>query len=227
VLLRKGNGKLGESLIWGFGLPSVTTCPGASAVCVQVCYSKRLESFRVEMHRAYERNLEATKQPDFVRRILGQIDADRVRIVRVHTAGDFYALAYLAKWVRIFRARPDVTFYFYTRSWRVEGFGPLLAKAARLKNVRQWWSVDAGTGWPDEVPPGVRLAYLVTKKGEEPGESHLVFRTQWLRREPARTLGGVVVCPAENGEAKVPCERCGYCFSPADGMRGRVALALV
>jgi rubredoxin len=164
-----------------------------------------------------------------VARIIEQIDAEGISIVRVHTAGDFYSPAYLARWLEIFRTRPEVLFFFYTRSWRVTGYRRLLVQAARLGNVRSWWSVDAGTGWPPKVPPRVRLAYLATRRDDDVGPVQLVFRTHALRRQPARWWGTVPICPAETGREKMTCERCGYCFSPPEGekVRGRVALALV
>jgi protein gp88 len=32
-----------------------------------------------------------------------------------HDSGDFFSDAYLLAWLRIFRARPDVNFYAYTK----------------------------------------------------------------------------------------------------------------
>jgi hypothetical protein len=201
-MLRCGNRKLGDRLIWGFGIPSVATCPGSSGLCRKVCYSRRLEALRPSMRRHYQLNLEATLDHDFENRLLGEIDAFRARVVRPHTAGDFYSLAYLARWVRIFIARPDVTFFFYTRSWRVPEIRTGLVRAARLANVRQWWSVDEETGRPEQIPRRVRVAYLLESSGRArtdsdaaggqaragPAGTHLVFKTHNLRRTPERTI---------------------------------------
>jgi hypothetical protein len=47
--------------------------------------------------------------------------------------------------------------------------------------------------------------------------THLVFRTFGLRGQPASHMGGVRVCPAEDGlprQEPVTCDRCGICWHP-------------
>ena len=42
-MLTRGNTKLGRrGLLWGFGLPSVLTCPGLTPACSAHCYSARV-----------------------------------------------------------------------------------------------------------------------------------------------------------------------------------------
>src|SRR5262249_4062106 len=38
--------------------------------------------------------------------------------VRIHVSGDFFSLAYLDAWWLVARMRPDLVFYFYTKSLR-------------------------------------------------------------------------------------------------------------
>ncbi len=69
MLLVCGNSKLGNDLIWGFSVPARETCPGATEACLKNCYALRLERTREKVLAAHQRNWEASKQPDFVKRI--------------------------------------------------------------------------------------------------------------------------------------------------------------
>ena len=39
-------------------------------------------------------------------------------MVRIHVSGDFYSQSYFDAWCKVARARPDMTFYAYTKSLR-------------------------------------------------------------------------------------------------------------
>lgn len=53
---------------------------------------------------------------DFVERaIMAQIVADKIKIVRVHVAGDFFSADYVNMWKRIAQANPEVCFWTYTK----------------------------------------------------------------------------------------------------------------
>lgn len=53
---------------------------------------------------------------DFVERaIMAQIEADKIHILRIHAAGDFFGLEYLEMWKRIIKANPDTVFWTYTK----------------------------------------------------------------------------------------------------------------
>ena len=227
-----GNSKLGRSgLIWAFGLPSRATCPGRSEVCSRVCYSHRLERFRPNVRALYERNLELSRWPDFASNMIREIGANHVRVLRVHVAGDFYSADYATKWLGVMRAMPMVTFFAYTRSWRVPGFADVFRDMAGLQNVRLWYSCDRETGVPDEVPEGVRLAWLMADGGDLPPRADLVFRVARLRRHPTKSLrcaagADAPVCPVENGitGGRTDCSRCGTCW---EALTGRLPLPIL
>jgi hypothetical protein len=224
-----GNHKLGRRRIWGFGLPSGApgTCPGITAACRSACYAVAVERYRPAAAALYRSNLRASRRRDFVRRVRAFLVLHRVRIVRVHTGGDFYSARYARKWLAVIRRSPRVRFYFYTRSWQVPAVRPVLDRMAGLPNCRAWFSADRDTGVPAGVPPGVRVAWLMTGPGDLPPEgADLVFRIRRLRRAP--TSGGAVVCPTEDGRPRavpVTCERCGHCWRPLPA--GRTPLPVV
>ena len=76
-----------------------------------------------------------------------------------------------------------------------------------LRCCRLWYSVDSETGLPERVPPGVRLANLKVKMGEQPEQADLVLRVRKLRREASLPI----ICAAETFEGKADGTTCGSC----------------
>ena len=97
----------------------------------------------------------------------------------------------------------------------------MLDELGRLPNLALWYSADRDTGLPGNLPPTVRVAYLLTAADERPPpEADLVFRTPALRKQPAIEVAGVPVCPAENGLLpSATCDRCRLCWRPAAPQR--------
>ena len=229
-MLTRGNHKLGTRRIWSFSLPSGPggTCAGMTPACGNACYAVAFERYRPTAARAYRRNLARARRRDFVRRVRAFIIAHAVRVVRVHVAGDYFAVWYARKWLQIMHHSPRVRFYFYTRSWRVPAIKAVIDLMAELPNCRAWYSTDRDTGVPADVPPRARVAWLMTAPGDAPPPgTDLVFRVRRLRRhlEPA---SGPCVCPAEDGVVRtraMTCERCGICWRPT--ATGRIPLPVI
>jgi hypothetical protein len=215
-LLSPGNLKLGKrGLIWGFGLPSgrPEICVGMSGPCGEHCYARQIERLRPAVLRSYQRNYELSLTRDFEAAVRAFIRLNDVRVVRIHTGGDFYSAGYARKWLRIMRELSHVRFYAYTRSWRQQRIQPVLEEMARQRNCRLWYSCDEETGFPAHTPGRVRIAWLMTSADEVPA-GDLVFRVRRLRHEPARRINLVLVCPVENGTTgrATDCGRCGVCW---------------
>ncbi len=229
-MLTRGNHKLGTRRIWSFSLPSGPggTCVGMTPACGAHCYAIALARYRPAAAAAYRRNLARARRRDFVRRVRAFIIAHAVRVIRVHVAGDFFAVWYARKWLRIMRRSPRVTFYFYSRSWQVAAIRAVLDRMAALPNCAAWYSTDVDTGEPAAVPPGVRVAWLMSAPGDTPPPgTDLVFRVRRLRRRP-EPAPEPRVCPAEDGVVRtipVTCERCGVCWRPPPV--GRVPLPVI
>ncbi|WP_127455112.1 hypothetical protein [Streptomyces sp. B29(2018)] len=98
-------------------------CPTAG-VCADLCYARAGHFQRGTVLAAHQRNLqyvmddlpgwEAQMTEELTHRRYRAADGGTVH-VRVHDAGDYWALPYLRAWLRIFRSAPHVTFYSYTK----------------------------------------------------------------------------------------------------------------
>ena len=112
ITLSHGNKKLvshenNALLIWN--LPAVITCPYRTAHCEGLCYAKKSETAYPETLPARMRNLEISKNPDFVERMIFTIKTELSRpsnknrkiVFRIHESGDFYNMTYVKKWLEI------------------------------------------------------------------------------------------------------------------------------
>jgi hypothetical protein len=219
-LLGRGNGKLGED-IHHFSLPALDTCPGRSPACVERCYALQVYARWPNVRDRHHCNLEAIQDSGAFRdRLLAEIRCRGVRTLRWHVAGDLHSAAYACAVLTVMLATPRVQHFLYTRSWRVPRLRPWLERMAELPNVALWYSLDATTGVPRCVPPGVRLAWMATSLDEEEHFAarialcDLVFMDHPLRRQRLRSFGGVRVCPQEN-DGRVTCSSCRFCLPGA------------
>lgn len=211
-LLQQGNQKLGTAIhTWSLPAGSEGCCPGASDVCRSVCYALKSRYLFTAVQERLAWNLEQCLRDDFVDRMVHEIRCKGVLVLRVHVAGDFFDEQYSRKWLGIMRKAPKVRYYWYTRSWRIEAIERVLREMAQLRQVRGWYSVDAETGVPASVPPGIRIAYLQTEPGEQPELADLVFRTRRVRKERQPLT---VVCPHETpqGREETNCGNCRRCW---------------
>lgn len=223
-MLTPGNHKLGRWLIWGFGLPSgsLDICPGLTSTCRSHCYAVAVERFRPAAAAKYRRNLCHSLRRDFARRIRAFLVLHRVRVVRIHTGGDFYSVRYAQQWLEVIRRSSRVVFFFYTRSWRIPAIRSVIDQMAELPNCRVWYSCDRDTGVPALVAPRVRVAWLMTDTHDRPPPGvDLVFRVRRLRRQ-STPFREPRICPAEDGQPRsvpVTCEQCGVCWRMPTGPR--------
>jgi hypothetical protein len=167
-------------------------------------------------------NYQESLLPSFVEKMAEELKKFKPRIVRIHTAGDFYNVEYTRKWIELCQRFHTIRFFAYTRSWRQKRFYKDLRKFAGLQNVSLWWSVDADTHAAGQRPPrlkGTRVAYLLTKPEEKAGSSVPSYADLVFRHRPYGTIKyyhGRLVCPAEQdrgGKAHVGCSECKLCFT--------------
>jgi Gene product 88 len=215
-LLIRGNKKLGRD-IYAWNLPVLTTCPGASSACSACCYATKGHFRWPSSRQRYRENLLASLRPDFPRVMAEELRLRGAKIVRPHSSGDYYSAEYVGKWGEIAERSPQVTFFSYTRSWRVETILPSLAALAALDNFHLWFSLDSTTG-PAPRLEGVRYCWLQVEDERPPEDCgvELIFRTRRNGRQPTTRVGPALMCPAYNGlhaEKGVACESCKFCFA--------------
>jgi hypothetical protein len=97
----------------------IKTCP-AAGICAALCYA-RVGSYTWRPVKAtHTRNLQMVVDDleGWTAAMVEELGLPRYRNdkwVRIHDAGDFFSDEYLAAWLEIARAVPDVRFYCYTR----------------------------------------------------------------------------------------------------------------
>jgi hypothetical protein len=176
---RHGNAKLGKGAhaIGNINRMPGVTCPGATSWCASICYAKK--GFYPFQYHRYANTLELPEHP--------------TRYVRIHAAGDFDTVEYIAEITSYVESHPETKFWAYTRSWSIPELLSSLEILRALPNMQLFASVDQSTiGKP---PSEWRVAYV----SGTPGESG-------------------PVCMEMTG-AKQDCFSCGYCFK---GRRGNV-----
>lgn len=207
--LVQGNEKLGSG-IFAFNITPGLTCPGATDACSKVCYARRYMRQYENAKTASDQRYTASQLPEFVDGMTAEIHQRGATVVRVHSSGDFYSNAYINDWIKIVKACPQTAFYTYTRSWRVKSMLSALQRLRRLPNMQLWWSIDA---FAQNAPEGL-CAYLSLDDKDKPPEGvSLVFRNN--RQTLVKRLGGVLVCPHENGTEKasqISCSLCKLCY---------------
>jgi len=225
--ISEGNSK---TECFSFDIPARDTCPGKTIECAKDCYAYRLMRIYPSVGRKYDRNETFAKAnaADFFLHMVNEIPRDCQ--FRIHVSGDFFSPSYVKRWVAIAKARPDVTFYAYTRSWRIPAIWNAIRKLHALPNVNVNLSVDDETGAPHtKLMKALRWCYL-TKTDNVPSWIRLadiVFRSNHVghkkRRKNAIAKGTTppplvkrltgIVCPLEQGQdiPKFSCAKCRLC----------------
>ena len=184
----EGNTKVGDVLT--FSLPSKTTCPGASAWCLEHCYAQRYEKLRPICRKAYERNLALTGDANkFTETMIG-VFPRIAPCMRLHVSGDFHTTPYILGWLQICSEFPGTNFWTYTRSWAVPELRDSLIRLRNLPNVELIASTDPTMPLP---PDGWRMAFI----------------------EPDSRARGIL-CRHQT-DCQDSCLACGYCFRQKGG----------
>jgi hypothetical protein len=211
-MLTRGNLKLGNG-IWHWNLPagSQFSCPGASPWCDASinggCYAnpeKHQHTYgSPHVQAIYQRNWEMVQDDavwDWGIALSAWIQTknkrarhlrNQVRVVRIHTSGDFFSQKYTAIWDWIAVCNPTVQFYAYTRSWAVPELLGILEEFRSRPNVTLWASWDHTM---PETPAGWKTAIVVDKPA-------------W-----AESRAGETRCPEQTG-VQPDCTSCGLCWN--------------
>lgn len=97
-----------------FDLPTGLTCKKSPA-CSKYCYAKSAEWRFPAVRRLRTRNYMASQGASFVHDVIDKLYKREKKVVRVHSAGDFYSEDYAMKWFGIAQRLQNFTFYAYTK----------------------------------------------------------------------------------------------------------------
>lgn len=148
-----GNNKTGKCgkcydkiLIWN--MPCVKTCPGASDWCMRYCYNAAYNNmyewegnFRKYSSDSGGLRRELTDQ-------LKELCSSKSIAVRLHSSGDFFSNNYIDFWIKIMKETPNIRYWSYTRSWRVEELSDKIAELHSIPNLSLYYSWDNTMGCP-------------------------------------------------------------------------------
>jgi hypothetical protein len=124
---------LKKTQVVAFDLPAGHTCPAADVCqsfsdretgkitdgenCKFRCYAASVESAFSASRRAHWRNFDVLRkltQAQMVELILKELPKD-VKIIRIHSSGDYFSKRYFQAWVEVAKVRTDVRFFGYTK----------------------------------------------------------------------------------------------------------------
>lgn len=171
-LLINGNAKLGKgvytfSILAGNALKTYTingkeyellaTCPCNCPGCYAQNGCYRFPSCKESLAR---KTFLVRNFPEFVRNaIIAQIKADKIKLCRIHAAGDFYGLEYVKVWKDICAACPDCVFWGYTKFQAAEKAFQAVPNCNIVKSV-----LPGGTGFNFGTCEYILRAYAALKE---------------------------------------------------------------
>ncbi len=131
-----------RKLAWSLPAGPDFTCPGATPACKD-CYAQKGRHIFSNVQNAFIRNwltLDRYKQAKdrlgAASALLHLIPSD-APLFRIHESGDFENQFAVDVWTEITKARPSTSFWFYTRSFKLN-----FEKLVALPNVEAWASTD-------------------------------------------------------------------------------------
>ena len=227
--ISEGNSKTG---CFSFDLPARRSCPGKTKECGEDCYAAHLMQRYPAVDAKYKRNRRFVNSSKFVDYMIREIPPNCQ--FRIHVAGDFFSKEYIRKWIKIVASRRDVTFYAYTRSWRLDEFEHSLIALQGLPNVNVNLSVDDETDAPINTwQQALRWCYLTKTDNVSDWirPDDIIFRSNHsahkrkrkndikkgidpnIRAPLIKRLGGLV-CPKEQGRdiPNFSCAKCMLCI---------------
>lgn len=124
-----GNRKLARNIAI-FSLLELITCLNCQD-CAGTCYARKAsrQYATAYIHRLFYSYLACNNIPLLKAFIIEDLQhlPKYVDCIRIHEAGDFVSQSYVDMWQEIAASRPDITFYFYTKTGAIFDYSGLLA----------------------------------------------------------------------------------------------------
>lgn len=127
-----------------FSLPAGPdfSCPGATKAC-EGCYAQKHRHLWTPVQTVMANNwhllrkFESKNQTEEAAKAITSLIRSDAKVFRLYESGDFHSQWAIDMWAKVVRARPDVYFWAYTRSFNLK-----FSKLTRLPNFTLWASTD-------------------------------------------------------------------------------------
>jgi hypothetical protein len=112
--LVKGNTKLHNILIFDLTAGKDGSCKSTCSKCYAIKAEVQYSNCR--LFRAVNLELAKNHLVELETILIDQLSRAKTKMVRIHSAGDFFSQKYVDMWSRIVKAFPDMKFYAYTKN---------------------------------------------------------------------------------------------------------------
>ena len=131
------------------------TCPTTCGGCYATKGNYRFQSVKNALGM---RTWLAVNDLDFLKRaIMAQIKAEKIEVLRIHAAGDFFSMAYVDMWREIARKFPDVIMWSYTKKAAAENAFNDLENVNIVKSIIPGYGFNFGKcGYIQKVYNGLK-----------------------------------------------------------------------
>lgn len=130
--------------VFAFNLPSPKTCK-PTKWCAANCYAQSIHLNKLRREERYEISL----SKEFPGLVIGEIKKKKIKLVRLHSTGDFYSKNYIKKWIKIAQNCPNTLFRTSTRR---RDLTQDILRLNALKNFAVRESLD-----PSRIKPSMNL----------------------------------------------------------------------
>lgn len=122
--LTSGNGKLHKMLV--FDLPAVLSCNNCAS-CKNTCYAiqQQLQYSDCRVFRNTNFHMANFNLNELQSLIEAQLQSTKLKVVRIHSSGDFFSQQYIDMWIKVISKFKDINFYAYTKVEKMYKFKKL------------------------------------------------------------------------------------------------------
>ena len=136
--------------VFAFNLPAPQTCR-PTKWCIANCYTQSIHLNKLHREERYKISL----SKEFPNLIIKEIKRKRIKLVRLHSTGDFYSESYIKKWIKTARSCSDTLFRTSTRR---RDLTQDIVKLNALKNFVVRESLD-----PSRTHPAMNLPLVAVE----------------------------------------------------------------
>ncbi|MFH1589141.1 MAG: hypothetical protein ABIB43_01085 [archaeon] len=167
-LIIKGNSKMGPE-VYIFNLPPKETCT-PTYWCLNgrdgkvACYGLRNNFMLPSVVLSLQNRLEASKQEDFVDRMIGELKKKNPTYFRFHSSGDFYSEEYVGK---VFDIAKECSNTLFRTTTRRRDLAEPIRELNKLPNFIVRESLDVNRDKPVMGLPFAAMSHMAVSKNDD------------------------------------------------------------